>query len=407
MEKSFQRLVGVIRKRYEGFAGDGSGPPFALRTARGPAHAFGGGNPAFTLVLHDGSAVAALSTLDSMAVGEAYLRGSLEVEGDVTALLSLRDMFADRHPLAWAWKFVRPLLFGQVKSDAGFIAEHYDEDPGFFTLFLDEKYRCYSQGVFEAEGESLETGIERKLDFTLDAIGVGPGDRVLDVGGGWGAFTEYAGRKGIQVTSLTISRASETFVNGVINRLQLPCRVLREHLYAHQPREKYDAIVNLGVTEHLPDYDRTLKAYERLLKPGGRVALDASACREKYDVSAFFEKHIFRGNGTPVVIHDYLTAAAKSAFSLVCVLDDTRNYQITTRHWAERLDRHREEIERRWGKAQYRRFQVYLWGCVDGFRRDVVQAYRWVLELPPRRAFPLLSLRGCETAVARAEPVAG
>ncbi|HEU0053103.1 MAG TPA: class I SAM-dependent methyltransferase, partial [Longimicrobium sp.] len=284
MEQSFQRLVGIIRKRYDALADGAGAPSFALRARDGVAHAFGPGAPAFTLVANDASAVAALSTMDSMAVGEAYLRGSLDLEGDVAAVLSLRGMFGDRHPLAWAWKFVRPLLFGQVKSDASFIAEHYDEDPDFYTLFLDRKYRCYSQGVFEAEDEGLETGIERKLDFTLEAIGVGPGDRVLDVGGGWGAFTEYAGRKGIQVTSLTISKASERFIGGLIDGLKLPCRVLREHLYAHQPREKYDAIVNLGVTEHLPDYGRTLEAYARLLKPGGRVALDASATREKYDV---------------------------------------------------------------------------------------------------------------------------
>jgi cyclopropane-fatty-acyl-phospholipid synthase len=316
-----------------------------------------------------------------MAIGEAYLRGALDVEGDFLRLLSLRKMFRDRHPLLWASKFIRPLLFGQVSSDARYIAEHYDEDPDFYLTFLDGDHRCYSQGVFAAADEPLEAGIRRKLDFALDAIGVREGDRVLDVGGGWGAWTQYAGERGIRVTSLTISQASERFINGLIQRHRLPCRVLREHLFAHRPAERYDAIVNLGVTEHLPDYPRTLEAYASLLKPGGRVCLDASATRRKYHVSAFFERHIFPGNGSPVCLHDYLAAVASSPFSLLAVHNDTRNYELTTRHWAERLDARREEIERRWGTQQYRRFQVYLWGCVDGFRRDVVQAYRWVLEL--------------------------
>jgi cyclopropane-fatty-acyl-phospholipid synthase len=73
---------------------------------------------------------------------------------------------------------------------------------------------------------------------------------------------------------------------------------------------------------------------------------------------------------------------ARSPFRLRAVHDDTDNYRLTTWHWARNLDRHREEVERRWGTAQYRRFQVYLWGCVDGFSRDVIQAYRWVLQLP-------------------------
>jgi cyclopropane-fatty-acyl-phospholipid synthase len=63
------------------------------------------------------------------------------------------------------------------------------------------------------------------------------------------------------------------------------------------------------------------------------------------------------------------------------VYNDTYNYELTSRHWAQNLDAHREEIERHFGTEQYRRFQIYLWGCVDGFRRDVVQAYRWVMEL--------------------------
>lgn len=381
MERSFGRLVRLLERHYDALFGAGEPVPFGLEMAGGPRHVFGAQEPAFTLVLKDRSALAALSTLDLMAVGEAYLRGAVDVEGDFLRLLSLRDLFQDRHPLRWAWKFVRPLMFGQVRADAENIAHHYDEDPEFFLAFLDRDYRAYSQGVFERDDEPLEAAIRRKLDFTFDQIGVREGDRVLDVGGGWGAWTQYAGERGIRVTSLTISQASERFVNGLITRLGLPCRVLREHLFVHEPAEKYDAIVNLGVTEHLPDYSRTLKKYASLLKPGGRVCLDASASRRKYAVSAFFEKHIFAGNGTTLCLHDYLAQVARSPFSVMQVLNDTHNYELTTRHWALNLDARREEIERRFGVTQYRRFQVYLWGCVDGFRRDVVQAYRWVLEL--------------------------
>ena len=394
MENGFGSLVRMVER---GLA-QRTTLPFAVRAPEGAVHAFGRGEPAFTLVANDRRAVAALASLDILAMGEAYLAGSIDVEGDVVSLLSLRGAFRDRHPLLWAWKFLRPLVFGQVKADERHIAEHYDEDPDFYRLFLDRRWRAYSQGVFVADDEPLEAGIERKLEFALEAVGAGEGAHVLDVGGGWGSFNEFAGRRGVRVTSLTISRASERFINELIRGEGLPCRVLREHLFEHNPRERYDAIVNLGVTEHLPDYERTLAKYASLLKPGGRVALDASATRKKYKVSTFLERHIFQGNGSPVCIHDYLRHVAISPFSLCCVLDDTRNYEITTRHWAERLDASREEIERRWGKAQYRRFQLYLWGCVDSFRRDVAQAYRWVLELPPRRAFSLPSVSQPEFA---------
>jgi len=378
--QSFDVLVRMVQRGYERIGGSGA-PSFAVQLPGADPAVFGRGDPAATVVVNDRRGALALARMDAMAVCEAYLAGALDVVGDIKPLLGLRDMFRDRHPLRSALRFVRPLLVGQVAADRAWISEHYDREPEFYLLFLDQRHRCYSQGVFAHADEALEDAITRKLDFALDSVGARPGDRVLDVGGGWGAFTEHGGRRGVRVTSLTISRESEAFIGALIRGDGLPCEVRREHLWEHQPAEPYDAIVNLGVTEHLPDYGQTLRHYARLLKPGGRVCLDASATRQKYDVSAFFERYIFRGNGTPLCLHDYLREVARSPFEVETVLNDRHNYGLTTLHWARNLDRARDEIERRWGKAAYRVFQLYLWGCVDGFERDEIQAYRWVLRL--------------------------
>jgi cyclopropane-fatty-acyl-phospholipid synthase len=184
------------------------------------------------------------------------------------------------------------------------------------------------------------------------------------------------------VTSLTISEASRTFVQDLIDTQGLPCEIRREHLFDHRPEAPYDAIVNLGVTEHLPDYPRTLATYLDLLKPGGRVYLDASAARRKNWVSTFVEKQLFPGNGSPLALASYVKAVSRSPLELELVINDRENYGLTTQHWAENLDAARAFIEERWGSRQYRLFRLYLWGCVDGFRRDDIQAYRWVLRKP-------------------------
>jgi cyclopropane-fatty-acyl-phospholipid synthase len=220
------------------------------------------------------------------------------------------------------------------------------------------------------------------LDTAIQACGIQPGWRVLDIGAGWGAFTEHAGKRGVRVTSLTISAESERYVNALIEREQLPCRVLQEHFLEHRSEQRYDAIVNLGVTEHLPDYAATLAQYQRLLKPGGRVFLDACASRVKYPFSSFVLSHIWPGNTTPMSLADFIEALAKTPFELIYARNDRRNYLLTTRHWAENLDRHREEIVGKWGEKWYRRFRLYLWGCVHSFSRDEVTAYRLLLELP-------------------------
>jgi cyclopropane-fatty-acyl-phospholipid synthase len=379
---SFDHVVAKFEKRRAGYSGAHDRFAFALRTPGGTSRTLGQGEPLFTLAAADQQGLDALGTLDQLAIAEAYLHGHVEIEGDVEALLAHRNFFPDRHPIVRAWQLLRPQIFGRVPSDQGWIAQHYDTESEFFLTFLDARHRCYSHAVYEHDDEPLEVAMTRKMDFAIDSIGVEPGARVLDVGGGWGAFTQHAGCKGIRVTSLTISRESERFLNELIRREQIPCTVRYEHLYDHTPAEPYDAIVVLGVTEHLPDYDKSLARYQSLLRPGGRVYLDACAARKKHKVSSFFRRHVFPGAYSPMCLYDYLRAVAASPFQLKGVWDDRHSYERTVREWAIRLDEKRQEIEQRWGSALYRKFRLYLWGSADAMRRDAIQAYRVVLSLP-------------------------
>ena len=375
--------MGVILDRVldglqEKYAASGK-PTIALRTEEGPLRVFGAGEPQATLVVRTPAGTAALRSMDLTAVAEAYIAGDIDVEGDLMQVLPLRDTFTDSHPLAYAWKFLKPFVRGQVRADRSAIPEHYDRDPEFFLTFLDTRHRCYSHGLFAHREESLEDAITRKLDFALDAVGARPGDRILDIGGGWGAMTEHAGRRGIRVTSLTISEPSHRYITDLIAREKLPCEVRMEHFFEHRPSEPYDGIVNLGVTEHLPDYAHTLAHYDALVKPGGKVYLDASAGRRKYRVSTFLERHIYRGNGSLLCLHDYLQAVAASPWEPEQVVNDRESYGLTTRHWAMNLDAAHQRIEARWGTPVYRLFRLYLWGCTDAFDRGLTQAYHLVL----------------------------
>lgn len=343
----------------------------------------GNGTVKFRVAIRNRRGAAALMSMDEKRIGEAYLDGDISIEGDLTAALDLRTRLSDRHPLLYFWAtYGQRLLFGQVNRDKQWVREHYDNESDFYLLFLDPQHRCYSHGYFEDDEEPLHRAVRRKLDTAIAACGIRPGWRVLDIGAGWGAFTEYAGKRGVRVTSLTISAESEQYVKDLIARENLPCRVICEHFLEYASAEPYDAIVNLGVTEHLPDYAATLTQYEKLLKPGGRVFLDACAARTKYPFSSFVLSHIWPGNATPLQLTDYLEAVAKTPFELIEMQNDRHNYLLTTRHWAENLDRHRDEIIARWGERLYRRFRLYLWGCVHSFSTDDVTAYRLLLELP-------------------------
>lgn len=380
-------MIEAVRRRYRTFFADRPKTSFAVTTIDGATHALGPDGPAFTITVKDPRGSKALASLDQFAVAMAYLRGALDVDGDLAAALRMRLFFRDIHPIAWLSQLAPALWRGRREHDRRTISHHYDEDSEFFLTFLDRRHRCYTEGVFARDDEPLEDAMTRKMDLALAAIGVRPGDHVLEVGGGWGAFAEHAGRHGVRVTTLTLSQESERFLNELIDSEDLPVTVVRQHLLEYSARERYDAIVNMGVTEHVPDYKATLRKYGELLRPGGNVYLDALAMRAKRGVSTFMKRLVYPGASAPLLLHEYLRHVAHSPFQLLSVTDDRHNYYLTCREWALRLDAAREDIVRRWGEPLYRRFRLFLWGSAAGFDTGLVQAYRWVLHLPePARA---------------------
>lgn len=356
---------------------------FEITWPDGSTVRLGDAKPAFWCTLRTYRAVLALGLHDEMAVGEAFLRGDIEIEGDFVSALRLRSSLGDvallDHLRQTYWQ---PWFHGQTRQDQRWIEAHYDEVPDFYLAFLDERHRCYSHGYFASADEPLEDAISRKLTTALDSLAVRPGARILDIGAGWGAFNEFAGARGYRVVSLTLSGPSESYVQGVIDRKGLDCEVRRCHLLEFEDPQGFDGIVNLGVTEHLPDYARTLQVYDRLLAPGGRVFLDACSSRTKFPFSSFVKRHVWPGNATPLVFHEYAAAVADSAFDILSVAEDRMSYALTARAWARKLEASRASLVARFGEAKFRRFQLYLWGCVHGFETRSLGACHLLLQKP-------------------------
>jgi cyclopropane-fatty-acyl-phospholipid synthase len=138
----------------------------------------------------------------------------------------------------------------------------------------------------------------------------------------------------------------------------------------------------MGVTEHLPNYRLSIRKYAELLKPGGKVYLDALAMRRKHRVSTFMKSYIYPGSSAPLLLHSYLKEVSRSPFEVVSVVNDRHNYYLTCLEWARRLDAASPEIVNRFGESLYRRFRLFLWGSAAAFESGLVQAYRWVLHKP-------------------------
>jgi len=358
---------------------------FELKLPGESCQKFGSGKPVFSIKLNKNGRAALLS-MNELRIAEAYMNCDIDFEGEFLEIFKFREVLQDRHRLFYFWNVaLQPILFGQIRSDRRWISQHYDCDQEFYALFLDKRTRCYSHGLFKNQTEMLEDAMERKLDFALKSCKIKEGDRVLDIGGGWGSFVEYAGKKGICVTSITISKESEDFINQIINKNRLPCQVQNQHFFDHTATRPYDAIVNLGVTEHLPDYKQTIQKYVNLLKPSGRVYIDASAAKRKYKFSSFINKYIYPGNPSPLSLHDFCRELTQSPLELIAVINDNNNYYLTAKQWALNLDSSKDIIIKKWGEGLYRMFRLYLWGTVHVFESGMMDAYRMILELPIRK----------------------
>lgn len=355
---------------------------FGLVTQDGRTCLFGTGRPEFWIRLQDRRASLAMASMDEGRIAAAYLDGAITVEGDWLRILDLRQHLSDFHPLNSVWRYLYPLLFGQIRMNAKAIHTHYDFDADFYQAFQDPKTRCYTQGIFLRDDEPLEEATLRKLDFAFDACKLKPGDHVLEVGPGWGAFSSYAAEKGIRITGVTNSVKSKEFMDELGQGMDLPWKMVLGDILQFQSSERFDAIVVMGIMEHLPDYGRVLKKFQELLKPGGHVYLDASATRVKFELSSFISRYIYQGNHSFFILHDFLTELAKTPFYLRGVYDDQHSYFLTFRHWAQNFEANQERIIKKYGAFDYRRFHLYLWGSAHSFLTDILQCYRVVLELP-------------------------
>ena len=356
--------------------------PFEMYFPDGTVRRFGQGAPSFCVRLKNRNAVRALSSLDQVKFADAYLAGDIDIDGDMLRPFELRQSMGDLHPLLTAWRFLQPWLMGQVRTNQAAITSHYDLDPEFFLSFLDPTTPCYTQGIYTNAMETLDVATMRKFDYCYEKLSLKAGDHILEVGPGWGAWFEYASCRGIKCTGISISQSSIEYLGHRAKELGYNWELIHADLLAYQTDRKYDAIVIMGVIEHLPQYDRVLAKFMSLLKPGGNIFLDGSACTKKYELSSFMVKYIYPGNHSFLVLHDFLDKLAKTPLRALEIFNDRYSYFLTFQQWARNFDANRAVVVDRFGEFNYRRFRLYLWGATYEFLSRSLDCYRMVLHYP-------------------------
>ena len=284
------------------------------------------------------------------------------------------------------WKRLNRLIHGLRANDRGRarrnIEHHYDLGNDFYAAWLDAGMN-YSSAVFAepiSADEPLEAAQERKIRLLLDRLDLKPGQRLLEIGCGWGALAEIAARDyGVQVTGLTLSAEQKAYAEARLARAGLSDRAaieLRDYRDAHGT---FDAVVSVEMVEavgeeYWPDY---LESIARVLRPGGRAAIQLISIRddlfELYAANAdFIQTYIFPGG---LLIHEprFRRIAEVAGLEWRDRHGFGRHYAETLRRWRQRYDEAVEQ-ERLAGfdEAFHDLWRYYLMYCEGGFRGGAI-----------------------------------
>jgi len=367
-----------------------------------------------TLVLnHPGALRAMFLPGNELGLAEAYLYNDFDIEGDIESAFDMADALAEATS-GWrkklrAFRDLRRLpagdghQYGQrgparltgrrhsIERDRQAVTYHYNVSNDFYALWLDRRM-VYSCAYFISPDEDLDTAQERKLDYICRKLRLRPGQRLLDVGCGWGGLVMHAARHyGVDATGITLSQPQVDLANQRIAEAGLAdrCRVLAQDYREVNDPAGYDALVSVGMFEHvgeakLPEY---FALAARLLKPGG-VFLNhgiASRATDAPEVKPNFSDTYVFPDGELVPINVTLHAAEESGLEVRDVESLREHYALTLRHWVRRLEAHHEQALQFVDEPTYRVWRLFMSGSAHGFTHGRLNLYQTLLVRPGPR----------------------
>ena len=362
---------------------------------KGTAHRLeGAGGPSATVRLHDSSVVRALVRNPALAVGEAYMDGRLTVE-DGTLFDFLTILVVNRReahlgrstgPAALARKAMGRLrTHNPVGSARRKVSHHYDLKPELFDLFLDSD-RQYSCAYFASDNDDIETAQRRKKTHLAAKLLLRPGDRVLDIGSGWGGLgLHLAQQADVDVTGVTLSHEQHELSNaraaeaGLSERVRFRLRDYREET------GRYERIVSVGMLEHvgLGHYREFFARVRELLTDDGVAVVHTIG---RYDtpgpVNPWILRYIFPGTYVPTLSE--LAPAIEGEHLLVTDIEVLkRHYAKTLRAWRTRFTANRDKARAMYDERFCRMWEFYLTACEVGFLSKDLNVFQIQLAKDP------------------------
>jgi cyclopropane-fatty-acyl-phospholipid synthase len=381
-------LARIIENRY-----GNSGVPVELQLPDGASVRLAD-RPEVRVVVRSLQGLRALARPALGRLATAYVHGDIEFTGSARRMLGIAErMVGDiRHGRDPVGSRVRAWAHQRRRNRAN-VAHHYDVSNAFYRLWLDERM-VYSCAYFRREDDTLDAAQLAKLDHICRKLRLAPGERLLDIGCGWGGLVFRAAEAyGVHAKGITLSQNQYDHVRAEIDRRGLAGRVEVELLdYLDLPEEPvYDKVASVGMFEHVgvARFPRYFGKIFSVLKPGGFVLnhgithnpLDADALGS--GIGDFVERYVFPG-GELTHVSKVMAAMAAAGLEVVDAEALREHYARTLWHWTERLEANGDAARREAGDERYRIWRIYMAGSAHAFDRGWLSLWQLLAGKPMR-----------------------
>ena len=350
--------------------------------------------PSVLLHIHDWRACSKILRSGDIGFAEAYEAGWITTP-DLTAVLRLavqneevldKAIFGNRIMSLW-YRIKHALRSNTKEGSRKNIHAHYDLGNDFYRLWLDPSW-TYSSAIFYNDYQiSLQEAQYRKYQRIIDVLGLKSGDKVLEIGCGWGGFAEHAASQGIHVYGITISKAQLEVAQARIKEKGLTDLPYLELCDYRDLQGEYDAIVSIEMfeavgEEYWPSY---FECVQRCLKPQAKALIQTITIDEKHFEryragSDFIQQYIFPGGMLPSP-ERFMAHAAKYQMDTKNSFSFGLDYAETLRRWNKAFDHEIEAIAQQGFDTRFQRiWQMYFSYCEAGFEEKRTDVYQFLLQ---------------------------
>ncbi len=338
----------------------------------------------YRIHINDRKFFRALISLDAFSLGEAYVKGYFDISGNIRDLYEqvcgkLLSLNQKKGYIGFVSKIFNRTSQREIEKEN--VEYHYDIPSSFYRIFLG-RTMGYTCGYYASEDAGMDDAQNEKMDIVCRKLRLKPGEKLLDVGCGWGNFAIYAAKYyGVQVIGITLSSEQKKYADEWIEKEGLQQDIEIKILnYRDLGKEQFDKISCVGMSEHVgrDNMAHFFKVVHNSLKKGGlfmQHTITTNVYRKKGYENSFLDKYMFPG-GELMFEHDLVRLASSEGFELLNAENFRPHYVRTLNDWITRMEKQKDKLLEVVGDNVYRIYHVFFIGSLIAFRSKNISLFQ-------------------------------